>query len=230
MTARRNVTSPSQSAARFVRVSCSVFVRKRISKGKFLAALLKLLPPPPHRNSDYSSSPISSTCSPSVPLPQYIAVPCPSVSWVPRQGTGRRPPRKIQTVPRRQNFTNSDPVFCKKWLSARIRGKTFISGPHGRSFGRQNRPFSRNRGPFSGKEGRSRGILTKRHQQSLCFGAQSTEHANVLSGKINFSAPGGRKVAIFVMEDLDPQYFGVSNFSVPPDPPYMSKNANMCYF
>ena len=63
-----------------------------------------------------------------------------------------------------------------------------------------------------------------------CFGAQSFKHANVLSEKINFSAPGGRKVAIFGMEDLDPQYFDVSNFSVPPDPPYMSKNANMCYF
>ena len=65
---------------------------------------------------------------------------------------------------------------------------------------------------------------------SICFGAQSIEHANVLSEKINFSAPGGQKVAIFGMEDLDPQYFDVSNFSVPPDPPYMSKNANMCYF
>ena len=62
------------------------------------------------------------------------------------------------------------------------------------------------------------------------FGAQSIEHGNVLSEKINFSAPGGRKVAIFGMEDLDPQYFDVSNFSDPPDPPYMSKNANMCYF
>ena len=65
---------------------------------------------------------------------------------------------------------------------------------------------------------------------SICFGAQSIEHGNVLSEKINFSAPGGRKVAIFGMEDLDPQYFDVSNFSDPPDPPYMSKNANMCYF
>ena len=67
-------------------------------------------------------------------------------------------------------------------------------------------------------------------QISLSFGAQSIEHANDLSEKINFSAPGGRKVAIFGMEDLDPQHFDVSNFSVPPDPPYMSKNANMCYF
>ena len=67
-------------------------------------------------------------------------------------------------------------------------------------------------------------------QLKVSFGAQSIEQANVLSEKINFSAPGGQKVAIFGMEDLDPQYFDVSNFSVPPDPPYMSKNANMCYF
>ena len=53
----------------------------------------------------------------------------------------------------------------------------------------------------------------------ICFGAQSIEHGNVLSEKINFSAPGGQKVAIFGMEDLDPQYFDVSNFSDPPDPP-----------
>ena len=64
----------------------------------------------------------------------------------------------------------------------------------------------------------------------ICLGEQSFKHANVLSEKNNFSAPGGQKVAIFGMEDLDPQYFDVSNFSVPPDPPYMSKNANMCYF
>ena len=53
----------------------------------------------------------------------------------------------------------------------------------------------------------------------LGFGAQSIEHANVLSEKINFSAPGGRKVAIFGMENLDPLYVDVSNFSAPPDPP-----------
>ena len=69
-----------------------------------------------------------------------------------------------------------------------------------------------------------------RYRRYLRFGAQSIEHGNVLSEKINFSALGGRKVAIFGMEDLDPQYFDVSNFSDPPDPPYMSKNANMCYF
>ena len=62
------------------------------------------------------------------------------------------------------------------------------------------------------------------------FGAQSIEHANVLSEKINFSAPGGRKVAIFGIADLDPLYFDVSNFSVTPDSPYMSKNDQMCYF
>ena len=64
----------------------------------------------------------------------------------------------------------------------------------------------------------------------LRFGAQSIEHGNVLSEKINFSSPGGRKVAIFGMEDLDPLYFDVSNVSAPPDPPYMSENAKMCYF
>ena len=69
-----------------------------------------------------------------------------------------------------------------------------------------------------------------KQRKIVCIGEESFEHANVLSEKINFSAPGGRKVAIFGMEDLDPQYFDVSNFSDPPDPPYMSKNANMCYF
>ena len=64
----------------------------------------------------------------------------------------------------------------------------------------------------------------------ICLGVRSIEHPDVLSEKINFSAPGGRKVAIFGMKDLDPQYFDVRNFSDPPDPPYMSKNANMCYF
>ena len=61
----------------------------------------------------------------------------------------------------------------------------------------------------------------------VSFGAQSIQHGNVLSEKINFSAPGGRKVAIFGMEDLDPQYFDVSNFLVPPDPPICFKNAKM---
>ena len=65
---------------------------------------------------------------------------------------------------------------------------------------------------------------------NIGIGEESFEHANVLSEKNNFSAPGGRKVPIFGMEDLDRQYFDVSNFSDPPDPPYMSKNANMCYF
>ena len=40
---------------------------------------------------------------------------------------------------------------------------------------------------------------------------------------------GGPNVTIFGREDLDPLYFDVSNFSVPPDPPYMSQNAQMCY-
>ena len=45
----------------------------------------------------------------------------------------------------------------------------------------------------------------------LCLGAQSFEHANVLSEKINFSALGGPKVAIFGRDDLDPIYFDVIN-------------------
>ena len=64
----------------------------------------------------------------------------------------------------------------------------------------------------------------------LCLGAQSFEHANVLSEKNNFSALGGPKVTIFGRDDLDPLYFDVSIFSVPPDPPYMSKNTQICYF
>ena len=39
------------------------------------------------------------------------------------------------------------------------------------------------------------------------FGVQSIKHANVLSEKINFSALGGSKVAIFGGDDLDPIYF-----------------------
>ena len=66
--------------------------------------------------------------------------------------------------------------------------------------------------------------------QALCFGVQSIKHANVLSEKINFSALGGSKVAIFGGDDLDPIYFEVHMFLNPPGPPYMSKNAKMCYF
>ncbi len=47
--------------------------------------------------------------------------------------------------------------------------------------------------------------------QCICLGAQSFEHANVLSEKINFSALGGPKVAIFGRDDLDPIYFDVIN-------------------
>ena len=59
--------------------------------------------------------------------------------------------------------------------------------------------------------------------------AQSIKHANILK-KLISQTPGGRIVAIFGMEDLDPLYFDVSNFSAPTDPPYMSKNDKMCYF
>ena len=64
----------------------------------------------------------------------------------------------------------------------------------------------------------------------ISFGVQSIKHANVLSEKINFSALGGSKVAIFGGDDLDPIYFEVHMFLNPPGPPYMSKNAQMCYF
>ena len=39
---------------------------------------------------------------------------------------------------------------------------------------------------------------------AICLGAQSFEHANVLSEKINFSALGGPGVAIFGPDDLHP--------------------------
>ena len=45
----------------------------------------------------------------------------------------------------------------------------------------------------------------------ICLGAQSFEHANVLSEKINFSALGGPGVAIFGPDDLHPIYFDVIN-------------------
>ena len=45
----------------------------------------------------------------------------------------------------------------------------------------------------------------------LCLGAQSFEHANVLSEKNNFSALGGPGVAIFGPDDLHPIYFDVIN-------------------
>ena len=44
------------------------------------------------------------------------------------------------------------------------------------------------------------------NESSLCLGAQSFEHANVLSEKINFSAMGGPEVAIFGPDDLHPMY------------------------
>ena len=55
------------------------------------------------------------------------------------------------------------------------------------------------------------------------MGEQSFKDADVLSEKINFSAPGGPKSTIFDTDDVDPLYFEVSIVSAPPDPPYMSK-------
>ena len=50
----------------------------------------------------------------------------------------------------------------------------------------------------------------------ICLGAQSFEHVNVCLKKTNFSALGGPKCAILGRDDLDPLYFDVINFSVPP--------------
>ena len=58
------------------------------------------------------------------------------------------------------------------------------------------------------------------------MGEQSFKHADVLSEKINFSAPGGPKSTIFDTDDVDPLYFEVSIVLAPPDPPYMSKNSS----
>ena len=63
---------------------------------------------------------------------------------------------------------------------------------------------------------------------SICLGVRSIEHPDVLSEKINFSAPGGPKSAKFDPGPLDPIYFEVGDFSASPDPPYMSKNSQMC--
>ena len=52
------------------------------------------------------------------------------------------------------------------------------------------------------------------------LGEQSFKHADVLSEKINFSAPGGPKSTIFDTDDVDPLYFEVSIVSAPPDHPY----------
>ena len=62
------------------------------------------------------------------------------------------------------------------------------------------------------------------------LGEQLFKHADVLSEKNNFSAPGGPKSTIFDTDDVDPLYFEVSIVSAPSDPPYMSKNGKMCYF
>ena len=62
----------------------------------------------------------------------------------------------------------------------------------------------------------------------ICLGVRSIERPDVLSEKINFSAPRGPKSAKFDPGHLDPIYFEVGNFLASPDPPYISKNAQMC--
>ena len=64
----------------------------------------------------------------------------------------------------------------------------------------------------------------------ICLGEQSIKDDDVLSEKINFSAPGGPKSTIFDTDDVDTLYFEVSIVSAPSDPPYMWKNGKMCYF
>ena len=46
----------------------------------------------------------------------------------------------------------------------------------------------------------------------------------------NFGAPGGPTSAIFAAIAHDPLNFEVNTFLAPPDPPYMSKNGQICYF
>ena len=66
---------------------------------------------------------------------------------------------------------------------------------------------------------------------SLRLDEQSFKHADVFSEEEEkFSATGGPKFAIFDTDDVDPLNIEVSIVSAPPDPPYMSKNAKMCYF
>ena len=62
----------------------------------------------------------------------------------------------------------------------------------------------------------------------VSLGVRSIEHADVLSEKNNFSAPGGPKSAKFDPGHLDPIYLEVGNFSASPDDPFMSKNAQIC--
>ena len=71
-------------------------------------------------------------------------------------------------------------------------------------------------------------VFFSAHESFIRLGVRSIEHPDVLSEKINFSAPGGPKSAKFDPGHLDPIYFEVGNFSASPDPPYMSKNAQMC--
>ena len=75
-----------------------------------------------------------------------------------------------------------------------------------------------------------RSFLVSSKHTTVCLGlsVRSNEHPDVLSEKINFSALGGLKSAKFDPGPLDPIYFEVGNFSASPDPPYMSKNAQMC--
>ena len=58
------------------------------------------------------------------------------------------------------------------------------------------------------------GIPGNLWREIISLGVRSIEHLNVLSEKINFSAPGGPKSAKFDPGHLDPIYFEVGNFSL----------------
>ena len=62
------------------------------------------------------------------------------------------------------------------------------------------------------------------------IGDKLFRYSDFFSEKNYCGAPGGPISAILATITLDPLYFEVHIFSDPLDPPYMSKNAKMCYF
>merc|ERR1711997_381361 len=72
--------------------------------------------------------------------------------------------------------------------------------------------------------------MMMRLRMIICLGEQSIKDDDVLSEKINFSAPGGPKSTIFYTDDVDPLYFEVSIVSAPSDPPiYVEKWQNVLF-
>ena len=77
------------------------------------------------------------------------------------------------------------------------------------------------------------GVRIHKRSKQICLGVRSIEHPDVLSEKINFSAPGGPKSTKFDPGHLDPIYFEVDSFSASSDPPIclkMPKCAKFCTF